>query len=371
MIYYLIFLFLAALSVFEYRVKSSGITKTQSAVKVINSCAVFFIVLLISFSGFRYYVGYDYQSYRDIYNGFSGYDILNFDLAFVFQIIIKFCKSLGFGFYGFIFITALLSISLKFLVIKRLSPFLFLSICLFFSQEYLARDFSNIRQGLAIAFIALSVLFFLEKKFFYCSLFFFLGFLSHATAIIFILFYFISFLNFKPSRLFLIISVFFSLFIGQYILNEGNLIRILSMINVGYISQKLADYSSRAEYSSEIGLSFGAIQRIFIFTLFVYFEKSLSHIRGYYQIRIISWIGLLVFFLFNSFEIIAARGSYYFRFFDVIIYAYLPLALKGNKFKFALFLLVLLYSFQGLYREINRSSVFTPYMSVFFNSDKL
>jgi hypothetical protein len=319
----------------------------------------FFIVYLILFAGFRPGVGYDFDSYLLIFNNFSilSFAVGNIELGFLSLMFLS--KELSDDFNIFLLLVATISIIVKFQVIKKYSPYLFISVLLYFTQEFLARDFGNIRQGLAIAFTAYSVQYAYERELFKFLILLFIATLFHTTAIVFIIIYFVH--GVKLSHIFIFISIFLAFVFGQ-ILDTNNIVYILSLINNEYILTKLSDYTSQTDYSSALGITPGLFQRILIFSIFVLYERVfIKQTVYYYLIRNISFIGILFFLFFNSFEIVAARGSYYFRFFDVIIIAFIVNMIKDINYKIIATILIILYSFQGIYRELSRHGVYFPY----------
>jgi hypothetical protein len=88
-------------------------------------------VLMIIFSGFRYFVGADYPIYRNLYSGFSLYttykDVLDKALfiptseqiEWIYVFINKILFDLGSPFYMVTFVMVLMSISLKFTTIYQ------------------------------------------------------------------------------------------------------------------------------------------------------------------------------------------------------------------------------------------------------------
>lgn len=351
MIYYYTFLAVSILAILEIL-----------RIKIIHPKILYFslMMFLILLAGFRPGVGYDYESYELVYDNFTLLSYISEKMEWGFLSLVYIFKELNItDFNTFLLFIAFISITIKFHVIKKYSPYIFISALLYFTQEFLARDFSNIRQGVSIAITAYSITYVHNRNFVKFILLIIIASLFHTTALVFTVIYFINDIRF--SKVFIFTTLFFTLFVGQ-ILDTSKITSLLSMLNIEYVLDKLNDYTARNDYSSELGITPGLIQRIVIFSVFVIFEKVLiKQTEYYYLIRNISFIGLLIFLFFNSFEIIAARGSYYFRFFDVIIIAFLINMIKDINYKIIATILILLYAFQAMFRELNRHGVFFPY----------
>lgn len=360
MIYYTLFVIIVIACFFEFIISwgKDVLTIKEKSLLFISFLFVFFV--LVAFSGMRSNVGYDYGSYRELYYGFSNVELSNVRLEPFFQFLMSFLHSLDAKFEIFVFIVAIMSVSIKLFTISSVSKYVFLSVLLYFSQDYLARDMGNIRQGLAIAFCALSFLYNAREKTYLFYIYLLIATICHYTAIIFLLVRVERFFRNRISREFIIFTVLVSIFLGQLI-SFANLEIIAKFLDINYLNVKLSDYANKPVYLSEIGLTAGSVQRLLVFSVFLFLERQLKDSGYYYELRSVAWIGLLVYFLFNNFEILAVRGGVYFRFFDVFIYPLIISAFFGFRERFLLLILVVMYAFQGFSREIHRNEVFLPY----------
>lgn len=312
---------------------------------------------LILFVGFRPGIGYDYQQYEFLYGvpSFAHRALLGIEPGFNF--LISQSKYFGISFQHFLVLVAIISLSIKISVLYNYSPYFFLSLLLYFVQEMLARDMSNIRQGLAIA-----VFFYLAMNFYRISwvkivILSFLAVMFHFTALIGLVGLLVC--RFTYSTKLLLCCILLSGFVSTFLTAE-KVELIAGMIGWEYLITKVNDYSMRSEYSSALGVTPGLILRILIVSTFVCVSSSWFSKRDYNLLRNLSVFGLCWFLAFNQFEVIAVRGSLYFRILDTVIipsimYAVIP------KQRVIVYFFVLVYALQGLIRELFRHGVYFPY----------
>ena len=349
MIYYMTFFTLSLMSLFNVVSKSVSFER----ISLLILC-----VFLSLLAGLRGNVGYDYQAYVDFYNLYESYGLYP-PLELTHQIIYFLARE--FGDVGFVFLfTAILSVFIKIRIISKLSKYALLSVLLYFSQEYLARDFGNIRQGLAISFFMVSCYFCFNKRLFWQFFFSVLSVLTHTTAFVAVL-GLIFCQRVSIGTIKIAVLLFFAFIFGQ-VLNANQISQFLGFFDISYIDKKIADYIAMPGFSGELGITPGLFLRLILFGIYCYYEKAISQKNpNYYMIRSLSFLGIFIFLIFNSFEVLATRLSYYFRFFDVIIISHVLFSIKGLRFKLLSFAFIVLYAFQGLYRELNRHEVYFPY----------
>jgi hypothetical protein len=352
LIYYFIYIGLSLLSFLEVFSRNKGFKR------LIVSLAPYVIFLLILFSGTRFFVGYDYEAYVDIYNGYA------YDNEIGFEILVYLLHMFGSGSGGLFFVVALLSVAIKSYSISKLSPYFFLSLCLYFSQDFLARDFGNMRQGLAISFSFFSFLLYIKNKNLLSIAFAVLSFLFHYSAFVYILWLLYDRIRFgNVSMVFWLVV---ALIAGQ-VMDASSVNYLLAYVHNDYIFKKISDYSARPEYSSSLGITPGLVVRIFIFMVLVYYERVFKYRVLFYEcLKSATFFGLFVFLIFNSFEIIAVRLSLYFRILDVVTLSIILAMVRDKYQRLLIYCFIVLYAFQGLYRELTRHGVYFAYDSWLF-----
>lgn len=131
----------------------------------------------------------DYEVYHDFWatNNIQGTVEYSF---YIIKVIIK--SKLGLNFQYFLLAYAFLGVCMKLIAIKKLSPFLWGSLLIYFSHYFILHEFTQIRIGVATGFLLLSIFYLAEKKYWLYSFFAFLAIFFHQTCIIVLIFPFIT-----------------------------------------------------------------------------------------------------------------------------------------------------------------------------------
>ncbi len=132
-------------------------------------------------------IDHDYSHYIEMYN--KNYEITT---EFTFILIANFVSSV-FDNHVYLFLTyAILSLALKYLVIKKMSKLHFLSLLMALCTFYILHDFNQIRAGVASGFVLLAIPYLFEGKRWKYVLFIALGICFHYSAIVMLGFVFLS-----------------------------------------------------------------------------------------------------------------------------------------------------------------------------------
>lgn len=190
-----------------------------------NQVAFYFIFcfFLVLFVGLRY-ASVDYFSYQDIYNNVNVGNDFNFFSFSVdgrssvesgFAGLILLTKYSGLSFYHFIFLISFVSLNLKFYAFKELSPFLFLTLLIYVSDEYLFKDMGQIRNAMASGLVLLSIIYIYQssKIKFICTIV--IAASIHVFAYIALPLYFVRYFNNRNILIgILVLSIFIAFFGG-------------------------------------------------------------------------------------------------------------------------------------------------------------
>ena len=294
---FLIFILLMYLKTHHY--------KTEKAEQLI-------IILLILFAGLQLNFSDDYQSYRGLFGEINSIkDVINTILEPGFAFLIFTFKKIGLGFNTFLLFIAFCSINLKTKAIKKLSSLPYLSLLLYFLLYYITQDVIQIRQGLAIAVCFYAIIFITEEKphAFFGAVFIAITF--HYSAFIFLPVYFLKNINLKNKKLILFL-VFISLLISSV-----NILSIINWVNTSflhssYIFHKLKIYDTVS--ISIISVTF--FIRLLIYIFYIFFTDNDNQNKLYANIYL---LGIFIFSMFHSVEILAARFTIYFRFIEILM----------------------------------------------------
>ncbi len=101
-----------------------------------------------------------------IYRGFWMTSNLKGDVEYSFYIIRNFVKyQLGFDFQMLLLTYAFLGVAFKLLAIRKLSPLVWASLLMYFSNYFILHEFTQIRIGVATGFLMLSIYYLGNKKY--------------------------------------------------------------------------------------------------------------------------------------------------------------------------------------------------------------
>jgi len=229
-IYFVIYLALFALGIHSY--------KHSRQLWVILVCA-----MLVCFAGFRApEVSGDYINYIDFFKNIKGSAGLNF-IAFVEPSFVLFSFLLP-SLRWVVLLYALLGVLFKVYGIKNLTPFAFLSFALWFSNYFLVQEMNQIRAGVAIGLLLLSIPYIVNRNLCHFSLLVALATMFHYSALVFFPLYFLNSKKIPP---------FYFVFIPlAYLLHAGGIgfINILNHIPIAALHSKLEAYN----YLYSIGL---------------------------------------------------------------------------------------------------------------------
>lgn len=328
--YYPLFFTLLFLSLYEKNFNSRTIA--------IFSVLVFSILVL--FAGFRSTEFGDYCSY--VYVHLDSPNLLQylpiigeyrFHHEYIFSIIFIFFTKIFIDHPIFMFLsTAIVSIGIHFFCFKKMSPYFFLSVLIYFSHNYMFKELAQIRAGVAGSFILLSLYFLANNKNFKHLLLIGTGSLFHLSAIVTYIGYIFYKFNFKKIIFILlmiiaIISTFFllHLLIFQF-LEYFDLLPYRFYVYLNEAGVITKDYDipppQMTVNNQDIGI-FANLTTVKYFlvsivSIFLYerLDKAFKYFRVIFSFY---FIGLLWIIVFNDFSILATRISSMFTIGEAIL----------------------------------------------------
>lgn len=318
---------------------------------------VLFAILFL-FLSWRDGIGADYYSYKRFW---EKKDIANIETGYL--LIQNICKRVYDSYPFTIAIFGLIAIYIKFLAFKKLSPLIFVSIIYYFGYYYLALDFNQIRQGLALGICLLSVNYVIEEsktKFLSTIL---LASLFHISALVSIPIYFLYHrIKYTSSSLTLILLLSFCLlFIDTkpLILDLMSLVYTVSPFD--FIKARMFFY----QYYTKEGFYLGSLFLLYFSYLFIYY-KDIVNDRRYTGILNCFLFGVFLNFFFNSiFGLI--RLSYYYIILGSVLYAYIIIVERKIIFKVVWFIiLALIMSLKYINYITSSSQSYIPYKTYLF-----
>jgi len=276
---------------------------------------LFFTVFI--FSALRFDVGYDYENYFRIISNLALSNYTQFEPAS--RYIAEFSNYTGFVQLFFIFTSYIIIYGVHY-VLKHYSKNYLVSLLAFISIPYFyLTSFSIIRQYCAIAVVFYGVKYIFQKKLLPYLAIVVLAMMFHYSAIIAIVIYFLNVINL--SRFALVALVVTSFFTTHVLLD---------------IIVQIPEYAFYADYNtgSGIGMQLFLLLMSVVFILFFNALKSVES-RFYCNVFI---VGVCV---YNAFIFIgegAARVSYYFIIYLILLIPELEYKFKKKQFYFMVIL---------------------------------
>jgi len=328
-------------------------------------------LLLVLQAGLRWETGTDWYSYFDNFN----YTNEVTDVIFAIQagvepgygFFVLFIKQLTQSYSVFLVIHALIYYFLIFSANKKLSPFPYISLIVFYAST-LGFLGSN-RQLIALAICLYALQYVLEKKAIKFFLLIGLAFLFHTTAILFCVFYFLN-RNIKKNLIivglvlaFVIGKTNFPLMLFSYV---GGLLGGVNLLKAEFYAE-----GAKTVLSENALNLFGLIKRILFILLFLWNYKFLSSKLKYYKLLFNGYVfGLFFYFLFSStLLILVSRGSLYFNVMECFLLSSQFLILKKRIEKFYFLILLFTVSVFLLFQSIAiYVDLFIPYKGIFINT---
>lgn len=321
-----------------------------------------FFVFLLAFTGLRYKVGYDYDSYKSIFDMVT---IKNFMSLYVepgYTGLNLLLKSIGLGFQAVLFVVAAISLFFKYEAIKKYSIYPFVSLIIYFSSNFIIQDFGQIRQGLAIAMTLYSIGAIKERKLFKFLALMAVAVSFHYSAVIFVPFYFLGNikLSYKKILAILAASILFYVMILMGVFEY----LIVNVLKSEYILWKYKAYSGTPLGFFDFTFAF----RVFVFAAFAYLEEKIRPACPYYDIlRNGYFISIIMYIVFNTNEGLATRGALYFKTFEILLVPYIIYAVKDRLLVFNAVILFYFYTIKDVVGALLlQTEKFVPYNNVLF-----
>lgn len=281
------------------------------------------VILLILYAGLKYNYSYDYDNYFIHFNEINTFnDVIHTNFEKGYSILLFIFKTLGLGFNSLLLFIAFLSIKLKTKVINRFSVFPEVSLLIYFLLFYINNDVEQIRHGISIAFCFYSLVFFMKNNNqakVKSLLLIILAISFHISALLFIPVYFLK--DKKINK-----KVCIAIFIISFALSFINYFNILDYINNNfihslYLAEKIKIYANESMNLINTTL----IIKTFILSIF-YFNVYDSNNKLHRILFNVYFLGIIFTNIFNSIPILAARGTIYMRYMELLM---IPLYIKS------------------------------------------
>nr|WP_223271599.1 EpsG family protein [Colwellia hornerae] len=294
---------------------------------------LFFFTLLIIFSGLRSPgVSSDDQVYISIFNQFvkGGGGLTSSTNEYVFVIINQLISFITDDVFYLFLLFALLTAFFTIFSFVKASPFITISVLVYFSHVYLYRDMIQIRAGLSYAIFMLALVCFAKKNYKASIALWLSSTLIHFSSFLGVVVPIIN--KMKFSSKFVIYSFLFSLVFGAIGLYTP-ISFLLNNVNLGPLTAPIKTYIlSRNEFNKPLGLLNPTTlkQCIWFFVFFYYREKLKYELSSdiYFKTYFLSVCILLI---FADFSVFAARFGSFFAVSEFFLLAALVVVSKKNR----------------------------------------
>ncbi len=287
------------------------------------------LTLLVMFASVRsYLVGTDTGSYTGNFRNSLSPEYYYFrnEIEYGYQILEYLLLNVTDNYFWLFFTCSLIVVGSYLYVLKKQSKDYFLSVFIFIAFGFYLFYFNGLRQGLAMAIVALATPYLINKNFIKFSFIIFLGSFFHKTALIMILFYFIIHLKIKLELKAVLV------FFGSFAIS-GSVIQYLGDIN--------EKYSGYSEISEQKG---GYLTLFFYFlislVLYYFYKKYNLQDKKYYnllQLHIYGVLFLIPVALLGSSPSGPQRLLFYFVWVSAILIPFI-LNKVNNKFVYLIFI---------------------------------
>ena len=305
-----------------------------------KSIPYFLLGSLIFISSFK--SQYDSRDYLNYINAFKSINYLNFNYKFEpsFIIIINLIKLFSSNPVILFIIYSIIGVGLKFKAIFKYSNFILGSIIVYISNFFILHEFTQIRAGVAAAFILLSYKYLLNKQYYKYVIFILIAFTFHYTAILFLP---ILFLNCRSiNKLIWFFILLFSLLLVLYGYTFSHL---LSYFSFGPLIFRLNLHSS--QNNSILVDNVNIFNTLFLIrisiALYLLYNINFLYNLNTYSILFIKVyiIGLSAFLLFSDLTVISFRISELFYIVEIILFPMLIYLFKPIKMSKIIFIGIL------------------------------
>ena len=356
---------LVVLLIFSFLELRTKLTSVQH-----KSMSFFVFCLFVFQVGLRWQTGTDWEPYLLHFEGMTDisdvyYSLEGFEQGYGFLVLMV--KSLWHNYTLFLVIHALLYYVLIFSAFKRLTPFLFVSLLVFYATN-MGLMGAN-RQLLALGICLYALRYVKDKNALKFFILIGIAFLFHRTALIFSIYYF---LNRDIKR-----SLILGTLIVAIVLGRTNFpflaFSFVGDFFGGMATTKVSLYLDRSkdDLSNNQLTILGFIKRLVFLGLFLYNYKYLTSKISYYKLIFNGYfVGLVFYFMFSSTLLIMVnRGSLYFNTMETLLIACQFLLLKNKQYRDIALVLVFIISIFLLFQSISGySDLFLPYKGVFINT---
>lgn len=283
-------------------------------------------VFLILFAGLRgEMVGVDYSNYNEIYTVIRSSGIFSIAAEPTFVLLSILLPSLRL----LMIIFAAISISIKFKALSEITPFVLLSVSVWFANYFMIQEMNQVRAAAAISILLYGVRFIMREELLKFSLVVIGAALFHYSALVFFPLYFIN-----KSKIEIIYSFLIPVAYALHLAGIG-LIELMTYLPIPVLQAKLDAYNylySMGLYTDISLYSPVIFFRIIIIYVLISNWKTIQNKNKYFIILLKSSIlSIVLLVLFSGLPAISIRISEIFASTEIILLPFLLYVYKPRK----------------------------------------
>ncbi|GHT82972.1 hypothetical protein FACS1894137_02960 [Spirochaetia bacterium] len=276
----------------------------------------------------------DYGNYVSIYNNLTKSWQIELSMKLIVTLVRNTFNNVIFLFAFY----AIFAVSIKGYVFKRISIYPLVTLLAYIAYEYQVQELTQIRMGLVVAFILLSIKPLYEKKY---HLFMLIGAIAtffHASAITFVFLPFVCLFNTKRGLIIIFVGCLIAPFFISPIIK--NLIPII--IPGGYLQHKIQQYASDSKAITHT-FRIATLYRYSIFLFLLYFSRQILKYNKYFMHEMAMYIyGCLLNSLFFFVGLISSRLSELYYPVEILLFPNMLYIFKSKTFAKVLIIFLLL-----------------------------
>ena len=336
---------------------------------------LYIYLLVISFTlvfilgGLRFEVGADWEPYNLLFEETTSWSaVITSRVEMLFSMFILIFKFFSNSYSVFILLLFSLSFGLKSISIKRYSPDIHLSLCVYLFTVFLIYDINGLRQGLAIGILFQSIPFILNRRFLGFLILIAIATLCHISAVIFLPFYFLANLKFSNRNLLIALIPLVGMAFEVGRLLESSII-FQNLLTADRFLHYSVYLSAQYQNADDSLLSIALLQRLFVFIMFLqYYDRIKVDDKLKLLLRNGYFISLIIFIVFSFSSEFSARLGFYYKSLEMLI---IPMIVSGparRAERLVLTLLFIAFCFAGTFRLLSLpDGHLLPYQNVITN----
>lgn len=309
------------------------------------------VAFLVVFIGLRYWVGADYPQYFKAYHNYSRelsfsdiFDMVidkskRVDMEWLYVLLGKSLYELGFSFYVFVFIIALIAIPIKYLAYTENAVYPAFALLLLLYPTILVSDGGQMRQGVAMSLILFSFRYIKERKLIMFLFIMYIAMGFHTSAVVFIAAYWLVLIPMNSTRILVVVLI-------SMVLSPLKLYQYFSLLDS---LSSTGVYSGFQSYESldieETSVRFVKLTDLmcimYTYFLVTYDKVACQKIPYYEYMRNIGVLGICLYFIFRWNDIFASRLVANFLIYMPMILVNIVAAVNSNKLRKSLHYMLL------------------------------